>query len=336
MGSHKSEVVVITGASGGVGRATAHEFARQGAKIGLLARNPDALNSCKSECEEQGGQAVVVPTDVAVPEQVEAAADAVEKRFGPIDIWINVAMTAVFAPIKEMKPEEYKRVTEVNYLGYVYGTMAALKRMLPRDRGTIVQIGSALAYRGIPLQSSYCATKHAIQGFMDSLYSELLHDKTNVKATMVQLPGVNTTQFTWVRNKMPHTPRPLGACYQPEVIARGIYWAAHHPERRELYIGFPTDEAIIGNKLMPSYGDRYLAEHGYDGQQTDQPMPPQGRPDNLFEPVPGDHGWHGPFDNEARTFSPQLWATTHRGLLAAAGATAAGFLIGAMTGNGKH
>jgi NADP-dependent 3-hydroxy acid dehydrogenase YdfG len=334
MSPKRSEVVVITGASGGVGRATAHEFARHGARLALVARGREALEACKRECEALGGQAIVVPTDVAFPGQVEAAAEAAEQAFGPIDIWINVAMTAVFAPVKEMKAEEYKRVTEVNYLGYVYGTMSALKRMLPRDRGTIVQIGSALAYRGIPLQSSYCATKHAIQGFMDSLRSELLHDKSNVKAIMVQLPGVNTTQFTWVRNKMPNTPRPMGACYQPEVIAKGVYWASHHPERRELYIGLPTDVAIIGNKMAPGFGDRYLARNGFKGQQTDQPERP-GRPDDLWEPVPGDHGWHGPFDDEARTWSPQLWATTHRSTLAAVGAGLISFLGMALVAASK-
>lgn len=333
MDNKKPEVVLITGASGGVGRATAHEFARHGAHIGLVARGTEALEAAKREVEERGGKAIVVPTDVAFPERVEAAAEAVENAFGPIDIWINVAMTAVFAPIKEMKAEEYKRVTEVNYLGYVYGTMSALKRMLPRNKGVIVQVGSALAYRGIPLQSSYCATKHAIQGFMDSLHAELLHEKTNVKAIMVQLPGVNTTQFTWVKNKMPNTPRPLGACYQPEVVAGGIYWAAHHAgERRELYIGFPTDLAIIGNKIAPSYADHVLARDGFQGQQTQTPEPPD-RPDNLWEPVAGDHGYHGPFDKEARTFSPQLWATTHRGLLATAAVAAGGFVVGAMARN---
>src|ERR671938_474508 len=260
------EVVVITGASAGVGRATAIAFARRGAHIGLLARGHDGLEGARRDVEAAGGRALVLPTDVADPTQVEAAATQVEETFGPIDIWVNDAMASVFSPIKEMEPEEFRRVTEVTYLGYVYGTLAALKRMLPRDRGVIVQVGSALAYRGIPLQAAYCAAKHAIQGFVDSLRSELIHDGSNVRVTMVQLPAMNTPQFSWVKSRLPREPQPVPPIYQPEVGARAVYWAAHN-ERRELYVGWPTVKDIVGNQLEPAFADWYLAQTGYDAQQ---------------------------------------------------------------------
>jgi NAD(P)-dependent dehydrogenase (short-subunit alcohol dehydrogenase family) len=324
----------VTGASAGIGRATVREFAQRGkARIGLLARGVDGLEAAKREVEALGGKALVLPTDVADPQQVEAAANAVERELGPIDVWVNNAMVSVLAPFKEVSADEFRRVTEVTYLGQVHGAMAALKRMLPRDRGSIVFVGSALAYRGIPLQAAYCGAKHAIQGFFDSLHCELLHDRSNVKVTMVQLPGVNTPQFEWIRNRMPNKPRPVGAAYQPEVAARAIVWAAHH-DRRELQVGAPTVEAIVGNKVAPAILDRYLAQTVYQGHQTNEPDDPH-RPDNLFQTVPGDHGAHGPFDDEAKTHSPQLWASTHRELLAVAAAGIAGAALGSLLGSNR-
>ena len=322
----KPEVVVITGASAGLGRATAKAFAQEGAHIGLLARGRDGLEGARRDVERLGGRALVLPTDVADAEQVERAAEAVEREFGPIDIWVNNAMVSVFSPVKEMKPEEYKRVTEVTYLGVVYGTLAALKRMLPRDRGVIVQVGSALAYRGIPLQSAYCAAKHAIQGFVDSLRCELLHDKAQVRVTMVQLPAMNTPQFSWVKSHLPNKPQPVPPIYQPEVGAEAILFAAHH-DRREMYVGYPTVEAIVGDHVAPGFADKYLAKNGYDAQQTDEPVEPDRR-DNLWEPVPGDHGAHGEFDERASATSPQLWANVNRNWLAIAGAGLAGLAAG--------
>jgi NAD(P)-dependent dehydrogenase (short-subunit alcohol dehydrogenase family) len=308
------EIVVITGASAGLGRATVRAFARRGAHIGLVARGQDGLEGARQEVEALGGKALILPTDVADTDQVETAAAAVEEHLGPIDIWINDAMVSVFSPIKEMTPAEFRRVTEVTYLGYVYGTLAALKRMLPRDHGVIVQVGSALAYRGIPLQAAYCGAKHAIQGFMDALRCELLHDGSHVQVTMVQMPALNTPQFGWVKSRLPHTAQPVPPIYQPEVAAEAIVQAAHHP-RREFYVGFSTVKAIIGNKLVPGFADWYLARTGYESQQTNVPAAPN-RPNNLWEPVPGDHGAHGTFDARAREHSLQLWADTHRGWLA--------------------
>ena len=266
-----------------------------------------------------GGKALAIPTDVSDADAVENAAQKVEDEFGPIDTWINVAMTAVFAPVDKMEADEYKRVTEVTYLGQVYGILAAYKRMKPRDKGSIVLIGSALAYRGIPLQSSYCAAKHAIQGFADSFRAEMLHDKTNVQLTMVQLPGVNTIQFEWVKNKMPNKTKPIGGSYQPEVIAEGVYWAAHN-KRRELMIGWPTLEAIYGNKVAPEFADWVLSRDGFEGQQREGEPQPKDTPYNLWEPVDmhKDYGARGPFDSTAKNFSPQLWITTHRGAMTAA------------------
>ncbi len=306
----KAETVVITGASAGLGRATVQEFGRHGARIGLLARGLDGLKAAKREIEHLGGEALVIPTDVADAAAVEQAAASVEKQFGPIDIWVNNAMTSVFSPVNEMKPEEYRRVTEVTYLGVVYGTLAALKRMLPRNRGTIVQVGSALAYRSIPLQSAYCAAKHAVAGFTDSLRSELIHDKSKVRITMVQMPALNTPQFGWVKSRLANKAKPVPPIFQPEVGARAIYWAAHH-ERRELYVGWPTVEAITANKLAPGALDRYLARNGFRSQQTPEPEDPS-RPDNLWNPVPGDHGAHGSFDAVAHERSWELRANLNR------------------------
>jgi NAD(P)-dependent dehydrogenase (short-subunit alcohol dehydrogenase family) len=308
--NHVSEVVVITGASAGVGRATARKFARHGARIALLARGTDGLAATQREVEELGGTAIVVPVDVANAEQVEAAAARIEIDLGKIDIWINNAMTSVFSPIKEMTPEEFRRVTEVTYLGCVYGTLAALKRMLSRDRGVIVQVGSALAYRGIPLQSAYCAAKHAIQGFCDSLRCELIHDGSAVRVTMLQMPALNTPQFGWVKSRLPRKAQPVPPIFQPEVAAEAIYFAAHNP-RREFYVGLPSMNAIVANKIAPGWLDHFLARTGYDSQQYDGPEDPN-RPNNLWEPLAGDHGAHGDFDARAKTFSPQLWTSEHR------------------------
>jgi NADP-dependent 3-hydroxy acid dehydrogenase YdfG len=323
-------VVVVTGASAGVGRAIARAFGKRGAHIGLLARGHAGLEAAKREVEEVGGKAVVIPTDVADPEQVEAAASKVEETFGPIDIWVNVAMATVFGEFKEIKSEDFKRVTEVTYLGQVYGTMAALHRMLPRDKGHIIQIGSALAYRGIPLQSAYCGAKHAIQGFTESVRCELIHDKSKVKITMVQLPAVNTTQFSWVKSHLPHKAQPVPPIYQPEVIADAVTWVADH-YRRQLFVGGSTVIVIQGNKVAPGLGDRYLAKTGYKSQQTDQPEDPN-RPDNLWKPLDEeqDHGAHGEFDSKARDKSWQLMADTHRGLLALAASGIAGLFVGVL------
>ena len=315
--SKKKEVVVITGASAGVGRAAVREFARHGAWIGLVARGIDGLNAAKKEVEDAGGKALVLPTDVADPDQVEAAAAQVEKELGAIDIWVNDAMTSVFSPIKEMTAAEFKRVTEVTYLGYVYGTLSALKRMLPRDRGTIVHVGSALAYRSIPLQAAYCAAKHAILGFHTSLRTELLHDKSNIHTVMVQMPALNTPQFSWVKSRLPHKAQPVPPIYQPEVAARAIYYAAHHPRKREYYAAWSAVEAIEGNKVAPSFADRYLARTGYESQQYDGPESPD-RPNNLWKPLRGDHGAHGAFDDRSRKISLELLAEQNVGLLAAA------------------
>ena len=329
-------VVVITGASAGIGRATARLFASEGARIGLIARGMDGLNAAKKEVIDGGGEAKILQADVAEAAEVEAAAEQVEKTFGPIDIWINNAMTSVFSPFKEMTAEEFHRVTEVTYLGVVYGTMAALKRMLPRDRGTIVQVGSALAYRSIPLQSAYCGAKHAIRGFTDSLRCELKHDKSHVRLTMVQLPGVNTTQFGWVKNRLPRNPKPIGKIYQPEVAADAIHWAAHHA-RRELYVGTPTSESIIANKIIPGLLDDYLGRVGYDGQQTRERKAPF-RNDNLWHPVPGDHGAHGDFDAEALDSSTELWVAKNRTWLGAAaiGLTIAGAAVCFLTAKNRR
>jgi NAD(P)-dependent dehydrogenase (short-subunit alcohol dehydrogenase family) len=308
-------VVVVTGASAGVGRATVQAFAREKARIGLIARGQAGLQGAKRDAERLGGKALVLPVDVADADAVENAAAQVESEFGPIDVWVNNAMASVFSPIKEMTAEEFKRVTEVTYLGCVYGTLAALKRMLPRDSGHIIQVGSALAYRGIPLQAAYCAAKHAIQGFCDSLRCELIHDKSKVRLTMIEMPALNTPQFSWVKSRLPRKAQPVPPIFQPEVAAEAIVYASHHA-RREIYVGMPTVEAIVGNKIAPGLLDRYLARTGYDSQQHDGAEDPH-RPNNLWEPVDADkdHGAHGAFDSRASSHSPQLWTTTHRGLL---------------------
>jgi len=315
---NSSPVVVVTGASAGVGRATAIAFARLGASVGLLARGQAGLEGARRDVEDAGGRATVVPTDVADAQQVERAAARVEETLGPIDVWVNNAMASVFSPVMEMTPEDYERVTHVTYLGAVYGTLAALRRMLPRNRGTIIQVGSALAYRGIPLQSAYCGAKHALQGFCDSLRCELLHDRSAVRLTMVQLPAMNTPQFEWVKSRLPRRAQPVPPIYEPEVAARAIVWASEH-DRREIYVGGPTVAAIVGNKLAPGVADWYLSRAGFDSQQTDEPERP-GRPDNLFEPVDADRdfGPHGRFTAQAHPRSWQTWLTERRGTVAAA------------------
>lgn len=327
----KPDVVVITGASAGVGRATVREFAKHKAKIGLIARGREGLEGARRDVEELGGEALVLPADVANADQVEAAAAEVERKFGPIDIWINDAMVSVMSPIKQMTPEEFKRVTEVNYLGFVYGTLAALKRMLPRDRGSIVHVGSALAYRSIPLQSAYCASKHAIAGFHASLRSELMHDGSNVHTTMVQMPALNTPQFGWSKTRLPRKSQPVPPIYQPEVAARVIYYAAHHPKRREYYAGFSAVKARLAQDFAPSFADWYLAKTGYEAQQYDGKSDPE-RPNNLWKPVPGDRGAHGAFDDRARPFSIEGWLETHTGLLALAGVGAIATVFGVAAG----
>jgi short-subunit dehydrogenase len=323
-----NEVVVVTGASAGLGRAIARHFGSKRASVGLLARGVDGLEGAKREIEAAGGSALVLPTDVADPDAVEAAASKVEEQFGPIDVWVNNAMASVFSPVKEMRAEEYKRVTEVTYLGVVYGTLSALKRMLPRDRGTIVQVGSALAYRSIPLQSAYCAAKHAISGFTDSLRCELIHDHSNVRITMVHMPALNTIQFEWVKSRLRRRAQPVPPIFQPEVGAKAVYWAAHH-NRREVFVGMPTVAAIEGNKIAPGLLDRYLGKTGYDSQQTNEPEDPN-RPNNLWEPVPGDHGAHGRFGDRSHPRSYELWAARYRNWIAAGLCTAAGVVYLAL------
>jgi NAD(P)-dependent dehydrogenase (short-subunit alcohol dehydrogenase family) len=320
-----SPVVVITGASAGLGRAIAHAYADRGAKLALLARNPEALAAAKRECEELGGQAIFIPTDVSDPEAVENAATQIEQELGPIDIWVNDAMVSVFSPVKEMEAADYQRVTEVLYLGFVYGTLAALRRMLPRNQGTIIQIGSALSYRSIPLQSAYCAAKHAINGFTDSLRCELYHDLSNVRITTVQMPAMNTTQFNWVKNRMPRNTQPVPPIFEPEVAAKVVVAAglAKRP-RREYWVGTPTVMAILGQKFFPGLLDRYLGNTGYKSQQiANEPRDPDA-PNNLYEFVPGVHSARGKFDDRSKRSSAEIFVSLHRewfalGALALAG-----------------
>jgi short-subunit dehydrogenase len=318
------KVVVVTGASAGVGRAIVREFAKNGADIALIARGKDGLEGAKKEVEAEGGRALIFPIDVADAKAIDQAASETEEKLGPIDVWINNAMNSVFAPVKDMEPDEYKRVTEVTYLGQVYGTLSAYKRMRARDEGSIIFVGSALAYRGIPLQSAYCASKHAILGFFDSFRAELLHDKSNIKTCIVQLPAMNTTQFGFVRSKLPYKPRPMGTIFSPEVGARAVVFASEH-NRREILVGWPTLQTVVGNKLVPAVGDWHLAKSGFDGQLTDEPEDPN-RKDNLWDPLPGDHGAHGPFKDQSHSFSPQLWAAENRGIVASLALGALGAL----------
>lgn len=320
-----NRVVVVTGASAGVGRAIVRALAPRGSAVGLIARGTDGLQAAAKEVEAEGGEALPLPLDVADASAVDAAAGRIEEEFGPIDVWINNAMTSVFSPVQETPPEEIRRVTEVNYLGYVYGTLAALRRMRARGSGLIVQVGSALAFRGIPLQAAYCASKHAISGFTDSLRAELLHDRSGVRVTEVHLPALNTPQFGWVRSRLPRRAQPVPPIFQPEVAAQAVLWAIDHP-RRHLYVGLPTMATIWASRLAPSLVDRYLARTGFDSQQTTEPEVP-GRPDNLDRPVAGDHGAHGDFDERAHPRSAQLWLTMHRRQIAAAGLAAVALAV---------
>jgi short-subunit dehydrogenase len=318
MKNMQPQVVVITGASAGIGRATAWEFAEQGAHLALLARDEERLEEAKREVEQLGGKAIVIPTDVSEFDQVEAAAEQVERELGPIDVWVNNAMTTVFAPLGEIAPADYKRVTDVTYHGYVWGTMAALKRMRARNHGTIVQVGSALAYRAIPLQSAYCGAKHAIEGFTESVRTELIHDKSKVHITMVQMPAVNTPQFDWCETSLEKQPKPVGTVYQPEVAARAIVWASQ-AKRREIYVGLSSSMAIWGEQVSSTFMDHYLAKNAVSGQQADEPIR-EDRPSNLWNPVRGSYSAHGRFDSKARYKSPALWVSMYRNWLLAGGA----------------
>ena len=317
--------VVVTGASGGIGRATAREFARRGDTVALLARGETGLAAAARDVERLGGKALPLVVDVADDKAVFAAADRIEAEVGPIDIWVNVAFTSVFARFEQITPEEYRRVTEVSYLGYVYGTMAVLRHFKARNRGTIVHVGSALAYRGIPLQTAYCGAKHAIQGFHEALRCELLHEKSNVKVTMVQMPAVNTPQFSWVKSRLPRHAQPVPPIYQPELAARSVVYAAEHPQRREYWVGSTTMATLAANAVAPGLLDRYLARTGFSAQQTKDRRDPDA-PANLWHPVDGRHGEdfgaHGVFDSESKERDPQLWASHHHGLLAGVGAGA--------------
>ena len=336
MSEAKSPIAVVTGGTAGIGRAAVREFARNGYDVAILARGQKGLDATKAEVEAMGQRALAIPTDVAYWKVVEDAADKIESELGPIDVWVNNAFAGIFSRFMDVTPEEYERVTQVTYIGQVNGTRSALKRMLPRNCGKIVLVGSALAYRGIPLQSAYCGSKHAIQGFLDSLRCELLHDKSNVTVTMVQMPGVNTPQFDWIRAKLPGQPRPVGKVYQPEVAGRAIY-AAAHDTRKEMLVGLPTVEAVWGNKVASSLLDEYLAATGFKSQQRPERVKPD-RKDNLFEPVAGDHGARGSFSDEAVDSSAELWVTEHKkelGLaaLGAAAVAGVGFMLASRSGN---
>jgi NAD(P)-dependent dehydrogenase (short-subunit alcohol dehydrogenase family) len=321
-----SEVIVVTGASAGLGRAIVERFARDGSAIALIARGRERLQDAGASVVALGGQAILLPLDVADADAVEQAADTVERELGPIDVWINNAMVSVYSTIKEMSAAEFRRVTEVTYLGYVHGTLAALKRMLPRDRGVILQVGSALAHRSIPLQSAYCAAKHAILGFHESLLSELEHDGSRVRTTMVQMPAMNTPQFDWAKSRLPNKVRPVPPIFQPEVGADAVHYAVRHDPGRELLVGWPTMKAVIGEKLVPAHIDRELS-HGYTLEETGVPADPD-RQDNLWQPVPGHFGAHGRFDADAKEESPALWLAKHKTTLLLAGALVAGGLLG--------
>jgi NAD(P)-dependent dehydrogenase (short-subunit alcohol dehydrogenase family) len=322
-------VALVTGASAGVGRATVRQLAADGYDVALIARGREGLEGARTEVERLGRRALAIPADVADESQLEEAAERTESVLGPIDVWVNNAMTTVFSPFMKIEPDEFRRVTEVTYLGVVWGTRVALRRMIPRDHGSIVLVGSALAYRGIPLQSAYCGSKHAIKGFFESVRSELLHDGSKVKLSIVELPAMNTPQFDQCRTRMPKQPQPVPPIYQPEVAADAIAWAARAGER-EVYVGAPTWKTILGERIAPGFADHYLARNAYEGQQADQQVNGD-RPDNLFAPVEGDRGAHGRFEEGSRQRSPLLWLGKHRRAVGAAALAGAG-AVAAATG----
>ncbi len=330
----ENTVVVITGASGGVGRATARCLARRGAKIALLARGHEGLEGAKRDVEELGGRALALPTDVSCPEEVESAAWAVEHELGPIDVWVNNAMVSLYSPFAEMTTDEFRHVVEVTFLGNVYGTHAALRRMRPRDRGVVIQVGSALAFRSIPLQSAYCASKHAIVGFTESVRSELIHERSRVRLTNVHMPALNTTQFTWTKNKMEKKVRPAGRIFQPEVAADAILFAIEHP-RRAIKVGYTTVEATLGEKVIPGLLDRRLARAAWEGVLLPEEKDAN-EPDNFWEPVPADLGAHGAFDQTAWSTSPVLWLSKHRLLVGGAALAGLAAVAGAFFGNSSR
>lgn len=330
----ENRVVVITGASAGVGRAVALAFARAGAPVALLARGVQRLEATREEIERSGGRAMIVPTDVASPHDVESAADQIERRFGPIEVWVNNAVATIFAPVSDVSPEEFLRATQVTYLGTVFGTQAALSRMRSRNRGVIIQVGSALSYRAIPLQAPYCAAKHAVRAFTDSLRSELDHDGSAVRIAMVHLPALNTPQFSWCRSRLPRQPQPMGRIFQPEVAAEAILWASRH-RRREVYVGWPTVLAIHAQKFISRSLDRYLARRAYEGLPLEEPLPAGGRKGNLFEPAVGPFGTHGRFERQAHSRSVHLWLNLHQSLIAAVAFGGAAAVLGILALLGK-
>ena len=333
-----TQTVAITGASAGIGRAVARQFAERGASIGLIARGHAGLDGAARDVQQAGGTALALPADVADFAQVDAAAQKIEETLGPIDVWVNVAFASVFAPFAQISPEDFRRVTEVSYLGFVHGTMAALARMRPRDRGVIVQVGSALGDRSIPLQSGYCGAKHAINGFTSSLRCELLHDGSGVHVTVVQMPAVNTPQFSWVRSRLPRHPQPVPPIYQPEVAARGVLYAADHPRRKQYFVGASTAATIVANRVAPALLDRYLAKTGYKSQQTGDRE--SGQAGNLWEPVDDaqgeDHGAHGEFDGQAHPRSAQLFLSHHPVAATAAGAAATAAAVTALASRARR
>jgi NAD(P)-dependent dehydrogenase (short-subunit alcohol dehydrogenase family) len=330
MTTSSPRTVVVTGASAGIGRAIAREFGARGDRVALLARGKAGLDAAAAEVEAAGGQAIAIPTDVAHYDEVERAAQQAEDEFGDIDVWVNDAFSSVFAPFHEISPEEYRRVTDVTYLGFVYGTMVALRRMRARDRGTIVQVGSALGQRSIPLQSAYCGAKHAVNGFTESVRTELMHDGSKVRVTVVQMPALNTPQFSWVLSRLPRHPQPVPPIYQPEIAARAVLYAAEHPNRKEYWVGASTVLTLLGQRIVPSLLDRYLARSGYKSQQTDQPS--RDSASNLWEPVddePGsDHGAHGEFDQQSHRVSPEWWLREHAMPLTVAAAATVASAVG--------